>query len=190
MLKYKIVLLVISPFWKWWGIYMISLGVIYVFGLIIEANKKTALNTKNYNFKKKYAINVTKAKFVNTVIDWCKENMEYPKYHKYYPTVEVRYYVNKKASGNYSSRNRIIRIFVNNHQTIEELIDTCIHEYSHYLQMPRESEQLEYNKYNKTKGYLNNPYEIDAREKAKFYTPKCINDLRKLGYISKKGNTT
>jgi hypothetical protein len=51
--------------------------------------------------------------------------------------------------------------------------------------MPKEVHQLEYNKYNKTKGYYNNPYEIDAREKAKLYAPKCINDLCKIGYISK-----
>ena len=50
--------------------------------------------------------------------------------------------------------------------------------------MPKEIQQLEYTKYNKTKGYFNNPYEIDARKKAKFYTPKCIKEFKKLGYIS------
>jgi Zn-dependent peptidase ImmA (M78 family) len=110
--------------------------------------------------------------------------MDFPKHHKYYPTVEVKYYINKKKSGDYSSKSRLIRIYVNNHQTIEELVDTCIHEYTHYLQLAKETQQLEYTKYNKTKGYFNNPYEIDARKKAKFYTPKCIKDFKKLGYIS------
>jgi hypothetical protein len=30
--------------------------------------------------------------------------------------------------------------------------------------MPFKTNQVEYNKFNKTKGYFNNPYEIDARE--------------------------
>lgn len=174
------------PFWKWWGIYMISIGILYIIGLIIDADKKPITPVKKYNFKKNYVLNISKAKFVYTVIDWCKKNMEYPKHHKYYPTVEVKYYINKKVLGDYSSTSRIIRIFINNHTSIEELVNTIIHEYQHYLQMPREKHQVEYTKYNKTKGYFNNPYEIDAREKAEFYTPKCIKDLHKLGHISKK----
>ena len=50
--------------------------------------------------------------------------------------------------------------------------------------MPKEIQQLEYRKFQKTKGYFNNSYEIDARKKAKFYTPKCIKDFKKLGFIS------
>ena len=50
--------------------------------------------------------------------------------------------------------------------------------------MPKEAHQQEYNKFNNTKGYYDTPYEIDARTKAKQYTPKCLNDLYKLGYIS------
>ena len=52
--------------------------------------------------------------------------------------------------------------------------------------MPKEMNQIEYTKYTNSNGYYNNPYEIDAREKAKLYTPKCIKELCKLGYISKK----
>ncbi len=184
MLSIKIILLGISPFWKWWSVYMVSLVVIYLVGVIIEENKKTTTKSKKINFKKGYSLNVAKARFVNLVIEWCQKNMEFPAHHKYYPTVEIKYYKSKKKSGDYSSRSRVIRIFVNNRQTIEELVDTCIHEYAHYLQMPKEINQLEYTKYNKTKGYYNNPYEVDARKKAAFYTPKCVKDLRKLGYIS------
>ena len=181
-----LVLLNISTFWGWWAIYMISIGVLYVVSLIIEDNQKTISNVKKYNFKKNYGLNVSKAKFVNTVIDWCKENLQYPKYHKYYPSVEIKYYINKKKCGDYSSKNRVIRIFINNHESLDELVNTIIHEYTHYLQMQRDINQQEYNKYNIKMGYINNPYEIDARKKAQFYTPKCIKDLKNLGYISKK----
>ena len=184
-LSIESIILIKFPFWKWWGIYMGTLLVLYIIGEIIENIFKST--PSNYS-KKKYTLNVTKAGFINAVIEWCKENMEYPKHHKYYPTVEVKYYKNKKANGDYSSRSRIIRIFVNNHKSIEDLVDTCIHEYTHYLQMPKEAHQIEYNKFNNTKGYYDNPYEIDARTKAKQYTPKCLNDLYKLGYISNYRN--
>lgn len=173
-----------STFWKYWLLYMISLGVIYSIGLVIEDNKVQYQREKKYKTKKIKRLNVSKSKFITQVIEWCKQNLEHPKHHKYYPVVEVKYYKTKKVSGDYSSSNRIIRIFVNNHQTIDELIDTCIHEYVHYLQMPFKTNQVEYNKYNKTKGYFNNPYEIDARERAAFHTPICIKDLKRLGYIS------
>ena len=170
------------PFLKWWSVYMLTLLALYIIGQIIEDFFKSTI--QKYT-KEKYTLNVTKSRLVKATIEWCKENMEYPKHHKYYPTIEVKYTKNKNTNGDYSSRNRNIRIFVNNHNSIEDLINTCIHEYAHYLQMPKEANQLEYNKYNKAKGYFNNPYEIDAREKANFYTPKCIEHLYKLGYISK-----
>ena len=76
------------------------------------------------------------------MIDWCKQNMEHPKYHKYYTIVEVLYYKNQKRNGAYLPSNLTIKIFVNNHQNLEELIETIIHEYTHYLQMPRKVDQL------------------------------------------------
>jgi hypothetical protein len=182
MLEIKLIHLNNFSFEKWWVIYMLSLLVLYLLCEIFEVYFKPILQN---NYKKKYSLNVTKSGFISAVIEWCKENMKHPKHIKYYPTVEVKYNINKKANGDYSYNSRTIRIFVNNHKSIEELVDSCIHEYTHYLQMPKEVHQLEYNKYNKTKGYYNNPYEIDAREKAKLYAPKCINDLCKIGYISK-----
>ncbi|RAR73808.1 hypothetical protein [Flavobacterium aciduliphilum] len=178
------IILSISIFWNYWLLYMISLGLLYVIGLVIEDNKKNYQSVKNYRTKKNQKLNVNKSKFVNLVIDWCKQNLEHPRYHKYYPIVEVKYYKTKKVSGDYSSSKKIIRIFVNNHQTISELVDTCIHEYIHYLQMPFQSNQVEYDKLNKTNAYYNNPYEVEAREKAAFHTPQCIKELKRLGYIS------
>ena len=163
---------------------MISLGVIYIIGLVIEDNKVQYQREKKYKTKQKQRLNVSKSKFITQVIEWCKQNLEHPKYHKYYPIVEVLYYKNQKRNGFYLPSNLTIKIFVNNHQTINELVDTCIHEYVHYLQMPHQTNQLEYNKFNKTRGYYKNPYEIEARERAAFYTPKCIKDLKSLGYIS------
>ena len=178
-------MLSISIFWKYWLIYMISLGVIYIIGLVIEDDKVQSQREKKYKPKQKQSLNVSKSKFISQVIEWCKQNLEHPKYHKYYPIVEVLYYKNQKRNGVYLPANLTIKIFVNNHHNIETLVNTIIHEYTHYLQMPRKIDQLEYAKYNKYKGYFNNPYEVEAREKAAFYTPLCIDALKNLGCIKK-----
>jgi hypothetical protein len=41
------------PFWKYWLIYIISLGVLYVIGLVIEDNKVQYQREKKYKTKKK-----------------------------------------------------------------------------------------------------------------------------------------
>lgn len=50
--------------------------------------------------------------------------------------------------------------------------------------MPFSNNKIEYDKFNKKRGYHKNPYEIEARKRAAFYTPKCMKDLKMLSYIS------
>jgi hypothetical protein len=45
-------MLSISIFWKYWVIYMILLGVLYIIGLVIEDNKVKYQREKKYNTKK------------------------------------------------------------------------------------------------------------------------------------------
>ena len=60
--------------------------------------------------------------------------MAYPTGHKYYPQVKICYYKTKRNRfGDYSSNTRLIRIFINNHTSVEELVDTIIHEYTNTL---------------------------------------------------------
>jgi hypothetical protein len=70
---------------------------------------------------------------------------------------------------------------------LEELIDTIIHEYTHYLDMPFQQDQKEYNRYLKQKGYYDNPFQINAREKADKYTLICLKEIKLKGLISSCG---
>jgi hypothetical protein len=67
---------------------------------------------------------------------------------------------------------------------VEEIINTVIHEYTHYLDMPAQQNQKEYNRYLKQIGYFDNPYEINARVTADRYTPLCFEDMQRLGFVS------
>lgn len=168
-----------SGFWFWWSLYMSVLLILYIIGSYFEKSNVTKIKKKDYN------INVTKSKFVNEVLKWCMKNMDYPTGHKYYPQVKICYYKTKRNRfGDYASNTRLIRIFINNHSSVEELIDTIIHEYTHYLDMPFQKDQKEYNRYLKQKGYYDNPFEINARETANKYTSICFKEMKRKGLIS------
>jgi hypothetical protein len=154
--------------------------ILYIIELHFESNNEIKSKKKYYN------INVTKAKFVNEVLRWCMKNMDYPSGHKYYPQVKICYYKTKHSRfGDYTSNIRLIRIFINNHTSVEELVDTIIHEYTHYLQMPTQQDQKEYNRYLKQKGYYKNPFEINARETANKYTSICMKEMKRKGFVSR-----
>ena len=170
----------LSSFWFWWTVYMSVILILYIIELHFESNNEIK-HKKNY-----YNINGTKANFVDEVLKWCMNNMDYPTGHKYYPQVKICYYKTKRNRfGDYTSNTRLIRIFINNHISVEELIDTIIHEYTHYLQMPTQKEQIEYNRYLKQKGYYKNPFEINARETADKYTSICMKEMKRKGFVSR-----
>ena len=170
-----------SSFWFWWSLYMSVILILYIIELCFESNNEIKPKKKYYN------INGTKASFVNEVLKWCMKNMAYPTGHKYYPQMKICYYKTKRNRfGDYSSNTRLIRIFINNHNSVEELVDTIIHEYTHYLQMPSQQDQKQYNMYLKQKGYYKNPFEINARESADKYTSICLKDMKRMGLITRR----
>ena len=115
-----------NSFWFWWSVYMSVILILYIIELCFECNNEIKPKKKYYNIK------VSKAKFVNEVLNWCMKNMAYPTGHKYYPQVKICYYKTKRNRfGDYTSNARLIRIFINNHSSVEDLIDTIIHEYTH-----------------------------------------------------------
>jgi len=164
----------------WLPASIVVIYVVYIMGSYFICGNE--LISINYD----YYITVTKSKFVNEVVKWCFNNMEYPSGHKYYPQVKICYYKTKRNRfGDYSSNIRLIRIFINNHFSVEELINTIIHEYTHYLDMPTQHNQKEYSRYLKQIGYFENPYEINARESADKYTPMCLKEMKRLGFITR-----
>jgi hypothetical protein len=168
-----------NSFWFWWSVYMSVILIVYIIGSCFESIKE--ISKKN-----DYNIKVTKSKFINEVLKWCMNNMDYPTGHMYYPQIKICYYKTKETEfGDYTSNTRLIRIFINNHSSVVELINTIIHEYTHYLQMPTQQDQNEYNRYLKQKGYYDNPFEVNARETANKYTPICLKEMKQMGLISR-----
>lgn len=75
--------------------------------------------------------------------------------------------------GNYCFWRNTITIYIPHCNTIDEIVSTVIHEYTHYLQSrPR------YQTYQKNYYYSTNPYEREARKNEERYTKMCINDIK------------
>jgi hypothetical protein len=173
-----------------WGLVVI-IGSIILVGLFIEDYNLYREKSKNKSYRKfhfndKKTINVPKTKLVNEALKWCMNYMDYPTGHKYYPTIKIVYYKMKRSRyGDYTSQTRTIRIFINQHESSNSIVNTVIHEYVHYIQMPTNQQHLQYDRLLKAKGYNNHPFELEANSIAKLLSPKCISYLVKIGYLTK-----
>ncbi len=119
--------------------------------------------------KKQYAIEAMK---------WCRNNLGVNKRKKNKLKVSVR--VNFKKTDErdfngsyYSNENRII-IYDLNCNSLEDVVSTVIHEYTHYLQSVKK-----YWEYFKTHYYSTHPYERQARRNEEKYTEVCLKSIKK-----------
>jgi hypothetical protein len=128
----------------------------------------------------KKIIDITlKRQIAKHVLKWCKENMGVNNRRKSLPKVSVRINFRKDETERfikgiyYSSENRII-VYSANCETMDEVVSTIIHEYSHYQQSMKK-----YWEYFEFYYYSNHPYEKEARKNEEMYTKKCIRSIRK-----------
>lgn len=116
-------------------------------------------------------LRIPKKRFVLLVLQWCSANFGMIK-HPY--QLKIYYYKNKNISGQFLYWNKQIIVYMYPDLGLIELTDTIIHEYIHHLQFQKKSTEKDYNKEHKDKGYLKNPYEVEARKLAKKHTDECF----------------
>ena len=161
-----------------------SLLYITVSTLIINALQ----NTFGYPVERSYitAIEIAnmKRRDILILVEWCKDKFGKSKFQKSFPKIVVN---NKKGPycGVYFPTENEIHIFPAQNKTFICLCDTIIHEYTHYLQMPTQQDQKDYNRHLKQKGYFDNPFEVNARETAEKYTSFCFKNMKRKGFISR-----
>jgi hypothetical protein len=115
---------------------------------------------------------------VISIIQWAEANIKMGKKRKIRPLVTISNSKNTKYCGTYNSSNKTIIIYLKNNQDVLTLIDTCIHEYIHHLQLRGINDNSRYNKLTRSKGYWENDYEIEARELATKYKYQCLKALK------------
>lgn len=135
----------------------------------------------------KYERRINKKAFVHEVAAWGLSNMVYEGVQVKRRGVEIRicYYKNKKIFGDYYAHSNLIRIFVNNSDNLEELIDTVLHEVVHHFQYLSDKRNFsqKYAKLLEEKTYQHHPMEIEARKYAAHYMKHCRDYMLSQGYM-------
>lgn len=110
-------------------------------------------------------------KIVRLTIQWCRESFgenhrrknEFSVYVGPQPKRLLKKY--GKYYGCYDCMENKLSVFPENNKNIKELIQTTIHEYTHYTQPIRSK----YYKLEQQYGYTRNPFEVVARKNEELY---------------------
>ena len=106
----------------------------------------------------------------------CITNMGINRRKKSFLNISIEYSSGRNTYGEYDPFINHIKIFTEHSNTIEEFVSTFIHEYTHYLQPTR----TKYHKLLDEFGYVNHPFEIQARENEIIYSPIILRNIIKL----------
>lgn len=121
----------------------------------------------------------TKIEVAQKCFNWCKKKFGSPiseTSKKAYPSlILVPDRRRKRLYGEYSPSK--IKIFLNVCQTKKDIVSTIIHEYTHFLQMPKSIKP--YHKIQKDFEYSDNPFEKEAVLAESKFTKKCLKQIKK-----------
>jgi hypothetical protein len=106
----------------------------------------------------------------NMALRWCRTNMGINKRKRWQPTWSICKNVEDENLGYYCPYDNEILIHWNRCRTVGELIETCIHEWTHQLQpiLTRYDWRLPHHK---------NPFEQEAFRNELLYGPTCWLDI-------------
>ena len=154
------------------GLYFLSLFVIYVFMTIKESR------TNNNKCAKIKDLKISKKKMVENVLQWCESNHSLTK-NRGKLSFKINYYNHTKLEGCYCGYNKEIIIYLSPEKNIIDVVDTLLHEYQHHIDMRTQKEVRLYCKQLNDFGYDNHPMEISARKFAKQYRDTCFEKFQK-----------
>lgn len=115
--------------------------------------------------------------------EWCVKRFGSPLKNGQLPEFIVSFERGADYYGHYCSSDKEIVVFPFTIPSKTMLIRSVIHEYTHFLQMPRTRDGVKYNKLDKKYGYQENPLEIEAYEAELKYYRSCYNSLKNKGIV-------
>jgi hypothetical protein len=123
-----------------------------------------------------------KKQIVEATYEWCVNKFGSPLKSGIVPDLEVsKNYRIKGLQGEYSER--LITIYAHNCKSISGLIRVVIHEYTHFLQMPKMNDMSKYEKLCKKFSYETHPMEIEAYESELKHFRNCLKYLQRRNVI-------
>jgi hypothetical protein len=175
----------LDPFEQGLLIYFVILLILWVWKGNESSDEKG--DDGNGATKEKYSLAVNKKDFIREVVSWGIRNISYDGVSKKRNSVEleISYHPHKKLHGVFFSNQKKIRVYVNNHARVKDIVDTSLHEVVHLLQYTADKRnfQKKYNKLLQEKTYAKHPMEIEAVKLAAYYTDHCINYLIEQGKL-------
>jgi len=138
--------------------------------------------------KPSYTMAVDKKQFVGEIVKWGLTNIQHEganKLKKKSVNLEVSYYRHKKTYGVYYSYQKKIKVYVNAHNKIDEMVDTSLHELIHHFQYCSDPKNFErnYKMLLHQHTYEKHPMEIEARSMASKHVKSCLKHLIENGYV-------
>ena len=138
--------------------------------------EKESLKNKKIPFKN--AKQIAEEAFI-----WCVKKFGSPIKTKEVPELIVSYERSSDCYGYYVSATKEIVVFPFEIPSKTMLVRVLIHEYTHFLQMPKVRDHSKYNKLNKMYGYDGNPLEVEAYQAELKYYRSCYSHLKKMGVV-------
>lgn len=134
-------------------------------------------------FTKKYQILCDYETLCKNIVSWGIDNL--PPFNESNKLSVVIKDKNKNKMANYFPYSRKIEIYMNSHYNVYEIVDTLLHEITHYKQHQSKPRTIlkDYKKLLDVHGYENHPMEIEANKNAKKYTNSCIEYLERNSFI-------
>lgn len=115
-------------------------------------------------------------KYVNKIFDWCVKNYGRSKHRKEFPEIMYRKagYMNEdpRVMAFYDEEDAVIFINKDDHNSLYQLANSIIHEYTHYKQ-----NQNHYHILSQYLPYHKHPLEIEANKVARRDTRKCVKEI-------------
>jgi len=112
---------------------------------------------------------------VDQTFEWCVNKFGSPLKSGETPKLRIRFTGSKNLCGFY--RKRELFVFPNNVTSLYDLVATVVHEYTHFLQMPKLNDMSKYYRLYEVDGYYNE-FEIEAFNAEKKYTKKVMKHLK------------
>lgn len=117
----------------------------------------------------------------NHALRWCRDNMGVNNRKKYLPSWNITKGYDPDLVGEYDHEMNEVLIYYGAIDDVKELLQTCIHEWTHQLQ-PITTKYFKY-----PGSYSRNPYERQARYNEQKYYKQCWNSIKHK--VNKKPQT-
>lgn len=131
---------------------------------------KTYITTRTQKLGRTESVRIA-----NLALRWCRKTLGTNKRKRFEPVWSVlnESHADPFCQGEYDAQDNHIFIYWKNCHAVADIISTCIHEWTHQLQpiLTRYGEY--YDDYVGNPNYMNNPYEIEARNNEALYTVEC-----------------